>query len=70
MPLDYYRVLNPGKKFIHGRKKSSKTGSTWLFSHFMTALTNLVENGTVKPRYRSEVDLCIKFIITWFFNVI
>ena len=57
--IDYYRVLNPDRKAYTWRKKNPlKQGRLdfFLISH---SLSNLVENCTIKPGYRSDHSIVL-----------
>lgn len=62
--IDYYRVLNPDKKVYTWRKTNSLKQSRLDILLISDSLSNLVENCSIKPGYRSDhsiVLLEIKF---------
>ena len=62
--IDYYMVLNPGIKAYIWRKKNPLKQGRLDFFLISDSLSNLVENCTIKPGYRSDhsfVLLGLKF---------
>ena len=57
--LDYYRILNPDKKVYTWRKKNPFKQSRLDYFLISDILSNLVENCTIKPRYRSDHSVVV-----------
>lgn len=51
--IDYYRVLNPDKKVYTWRKKNPLKQDRLDIFLISNSLSNLVENFSIKPGYRS-----------------
>lgn len=57
--IDYYRVLNPDKKFYTWRKKNPlKQGRLDIFL-ISNSVSKLVENCSIKPGYRSDHSIVL-----------
>lgn len=57
--IDYYRVLNPDKKVYTWRKKNPlKQGRLDIFL-ISNSVSNLVENCSIKPGYRSDHSIVL-----------
>lgn len=54
--FDYYKILNPDKKFIIGLRKTSKASYTCGLEYILISdsLSNLVENISIKPCNKSD----------------
>ena len=57
--LDYYRILNPDKKAYTWRKKNPLKQSRLDYILISDSLSNLVENCTIKPGYRSDHSIVV-----------
>ena len=52
--VDYFRVLNPDKKIYTWRKKTPLKQSRLDYILISESLSNVDENFTIKPGYRSD----------------
>ena len=57
--IDYYRVLNPDRKAYTWRKKNPLKQGRLDFFLISDSLSNLVENCTIKPGYRSDHSIIL-----------
>lgn len=57
--VDYYRVLNPGKKIYTWRKKTPLKQSRLDYILISNSLSNIVENFDIKSGYRSDHSIVI-----------
>lgn len=57
--VDYYRVLNPGKKIFTWRKKTPLKQSRLDYILISNSLSNIVENFDIKSGYRSDHSIVV-----------
>ena len=57
--IDYYRVLNPDRKAYTWRKKNRLKQGRFDFCLISDSLSNLFENCTIKPGYRSDHSIVL-----------
>jgi exonuclease III len=57
--IDYYRVLNPEKRVYTWRKKNPCRQGRLDYILFSEGLSNLVQNFTIKPGYRSDHSIVV-----------